>query len=79
MGYDGSSQNGVATQHMLPATLTGYGSYQAQVSSYPLPTSWAHSMLPAQYTVMQPTPHMSGVEVCLLLYRFVFFIRIIAF
>lgn len=62
MGYDGSSQNGVATQHMLPATLTGYGSYQAQVSSYPLPTSWAHSMLPAQYTVMQPTPHMSGVE-----------------
>lgn len=62
MGYDGASQNGVAAQHMLPATLTGYGSYQAQVSSYPLPTSWAHSMLPAQYTVMQPTPHMSGVE-----------------
>lgn len=61
MGYDGSSQNGVATQHMLP-TLAGYGGYQAQVSGYPISASW-HSMLPAQYTVVPtPAPHMSGVE-----------------
>lgn len=59
MGYDGP-QNGVGAGHMLPIAAQ-YGQYQAQVSSYPLPaTSW-HGVLP-QY-VMQPAPHMSQVEV----------------
>ncbi|KAF6208973.1 hypothetical protein GE061_014716 [Apolygus lucorum] len=58
MGYEGP-QNGVGAGHMLPIAAQ-YGQYQAQVSSYPLPaTSW-HGVLP-QY-VMQPAPHMSQVE-----------------
>lgn len=62
VSYDpsGMAQNGVTTQHMLPAALTQYGRhYGAQtMQSYSLPGSpW----LP-QY-VMQPAPHMTQVEV----------------
>lgn len=58
MGYEGP-QNGVGAGHMLP--IAQYGQYQAQVSSYPLPASSWHGVIP-QY-VMQPAPHMSQVEV----------------
>lgn len=53
------TQNGVATQHMLPAALTQYGRhYGAQtMQSYSLPGNWV-----PQY-VMQPAPHITQMEV----------------
>jgi len=62
VSYDpsGMAQNGVTTQHMLPAALTQYGRhYGAQtMQSYSMPGNpWLH-----QY-VMPPTPHMTQVEV----------------
>lgn len=61
VSYDpsGMAQNGVTTQHMLPAALTQYGRhYGAQtMQSYSMPGNpWLH-----QY-VMPPTPHMTQVE-----------------
>lgn len=62
MSYDpsGMAQNGVTTQHVLPATLTQYGRhYGAQtMQSYSLP---GNPWLP-QY-VMQPAPHITQMEV----------------
>ncbi|XP_075237585.1 RNA binding motif single stranded interacting protein alan shepard isoform X2 [Lycorma delicatula] len=50
-------QNGVATQHMLPATLAQYGRYTAAqpMSGYPIPTAqW-----PLQYIMQPAAPHMT--------------------
>lgn len=61
VSYDpsGMAQNGVTTQHMLPAALTQYGRhYGAQtMQSYSVP---GNPWLP-QY-VMPPAPHMTQVE-----------------
>lgn len=59
VAYDptGLTQNGVATPHMLPTALAQYNRYAAtQPLSYPLPTPWL------QHYVMQPTPHMTQLD-----------------